>query len=94
MNWREYIGKLKQHWILVVALALIIGVSAGVYMLNNNSLPVATPSYKYVGSVNSDKFHYPDCRWAQNIIEENEIWFNSKEDATAKGYRPCQTCRP
>jgi hypothetical protein len=23
--------------------------------------------YKYVGSANSNKYHYPDCKWAKKI---------------------------
>src|SRR5690554_2656060 len=33
----------------------------------------------YIGSISSDKYHYPSCRWAKNIKEENKIWFNSVE---------------
>lgn len=51
------------------------------------------PTYKYVGSVASDKYHSPSCRHAQNIKESNEIWFTSVEDAKAHGYKPCGTCQ-
>lgn len=42
----------------------------------------------FVGSVNSNKYHLPDCTWAKRIKEENLIWFSSKEDAGNKGYIP------
>lgn len=48
----------------------------------------------YVGSINSNIYHYPDCRYAQRIKPENEIWFSSPEDAKAHGYRPCKVCKP
>lgn len=48
----------------------------------------------YVGSVNSDKYHYPDCRWAQKIKPDNEVWFASKEEAEEAGYIPCKVCNP
>lgn len=48
----------------------------------------------YVGSINSDKYHYPFCQWAQKIYPENEIWFSSEEEAQASGYVPCKVCRP
>jgi methylphosphotriester-DNA--protein-cysteine methyltransferase len=51
-------------------------------------------SHNYVGSVNSDKYHVPSCRWAQNIKSENEVWFSSSEEARAAGYSPCKTCKP
>lgn len=48
---------------------------------------------EYVGSIDSDKYHHPNCRWAEKISPENEIWFDSKEDAQAAGYSPCGTCQ-
>jgi len=48
----------------------------------------------YVGSINSDKYHYPYCRYAQQIYPENEIWFSSATEAQAMGYSPCKVCRP
>lgn len=56
--------------------------------------PPATSEGSYVGSVKSDKYHYPSCRWAQNINPENKIWFGSVAEAKAAGYSPCGTCRP
>jgi hypothetical protein len=49
---------------------------------------------KYVGSINSDKYHFPDCRCAQKIKPENRIWFANAEDARAQGYVPCKVCDP
>jgi len=49
---------------------------------------------KYIGSMDSDKFHYPDCRWAEKILKENEIWFDTVEEAKEKGYQPCGVCKP
>jgi len=53
-----------------------------------------TEAGKYVGSASSDKYHYPDCRWAKKIKPDNEIWFASSEEARAAGYVPCGTCKP
>lgn len=47
---------------------------------------------RYVGSIDSDKYHNPSCRWVKKILPENEIWFDSVEDAEAQGYSPCGTC--
>lgn len=51
-------------------------------------------SGKFVASADSDKFHWPDCRWAKKILSENEIWFDSAADAIAAGYGACGTCHP
>lgn len=48
---------------------------------------------KFVGSKNSDKYHYPWCSGAQRIKEENKIWFASKKEAEAQGYAPAGNCK-
>lgn len=48
----------------------------------------------YVGSKESDKYHKPTCRYAKNILDSNQRWFSSAEDAAAAGYSPCGTCKP
>lgn len=63
------------------------------------SAPVAeaaTPksSGVYVGSIDSDKYHNPSCRFAKEILPENEIWFDSAEEAQNASYSPCGSCHP
>jgi micrococcal nuclease len=48
----------------------------------------------FVGSIKSNKYHYPSCEWAQKIKPENEIWFSSSADARSHGYVPCKVCNP
>jgi len=48
----------------------------------------------YVGSIKSDKFHYPWCQWAKKIKPENEIWFKTREEAIKANYKPCKVCGP
>ncbi len=50
--------------------------------------------YKYVGSVNSNKYHYFSCRWAKKIYQTNAIYFESVKKAQESGYIPCKVCRP
>ena len=49
---------------------------------------------KYVGSISSNKYHLPDCEWAQKISPSNQVWFASAEEARSKGYLPCKVCQP
>jgi len=49
---------------------------------------------KYVGSTESNKYHYPTCRYAEKIKEENQIWFDTIEEAEQQGYEPCGVCNP
>lgn len=55
---------------------------------------VIQQSGTYVGSVESDKYHYPSCRFAKKILPENEIWFGTTTEAQAAGYSACGTCKP
>ena len=41
---------------------------------------------KFIASKKGETFHVPLCVWADNINEENQVWFDSKKDAIAKGY--------
>jgi len=46
----------------------------------------------FLASING-KIYYPkDCAAANRIKEENRIWFNTKEEAEAQGYKPTQNC--
>ena len=58
--------------------------------------PPETPAQSgaYVGSVNSEVFHNPNCSYVKSIHPENMIWFSSREDAIAQGKRPCKRCNP
>jgi len=50
--------------------------------------------YKYVGSKKSNKYHYPDCRWAKKIKPSTLVTFTSAEEARSAGYVPCKVCKP
>lgn len=47
---------------------------------------------KYVASKNGSKFHLPYCPGAQQMKEENKIWFSTKAEAQAAGYTPAANC--
>jgi hypothetical protein len=49
---------------------------------------------RFVGSKNSNKYHYCDCKWAERIKKENLVCFKSVEEAEERGYEPCGTCKP
>ena len=50
--------------------------------------------YNYVGSRESDRYHYPYCGWTKSINDQNLIHFDTEEEATAAGYSPCKSCDP
>lgn len=50
------------------------------------------PAGKFLGSVESDKYHSHNCRAAATILPENEIWFDSESAARAANYSRCGIC--
>ena len=63
-------------------------------VLTNTESPVPviekeTKEGTFVGSINSNKYHWPDCSFAKRIGEDNMIWFNSEEEAQSAGYIRC-----
>jgi len=64
--------------------------------LSGLSLSTTTSAYggPFVGSKNSDVYHYPWCASAKRIKSSNKVTFSSSADARAHGYRPCSKCNP
>jgi hypothetical protein len=52
------------------------------------------PQVHYVGSVTSNKYHHPDCKWAAQIKPEKLVTFSSVTEARKRGHIPCPTCGP
>jgi len=48
---------------------------------------------QYVASKNGEAYYLPWCGGATRIKPENKVWFASKADAEAKGFRPAKTCK-
>lgn len=55
---------------------------------------ISKVSAYFVGSSNSNIYHYPGCYWAQQISYYNLITFNSPSEAISRGYRGCYVCYP
>jgi hypothetical protein len=47
----------------------------------------------YVGSKNSDHYHYRWCAGADRINAENKIYFSSARQAKEAGYEPAGNCQ-
>ncbi|OGL40152.1 MAG: hypothetical protein A2042_02900 [Candidatus Schekmanbacteria bacterium GWA2_38_11] len=58
------------------------------------TVSLADEQTKFVGSKNSNKYHFPDCKWAQKINPKNLVTFTSVEEAKKAGYIPCKVCKP
>lgn len=60
----------------------------------SNQGALLPPAIKYVGSISSNKYHYPQCKWAKTIAPRKVSDFASVAEAQNAGYIPCPTCRP
>lgn len=49
-------------------------------------------SGRYVASKSGTAYHYPWCPGASQIKEANKIWFQTKAEAEARGYKPAANC--
>ena len=55
--------------------------------------PMGNPdTAQYIGSLRSDKYHYPGYTHTGQIAIHNLIYFESKEHAEMNGYKPCGIC--
>jgi len=68
--------------------------SSGSSSSKSSSSSSESASGYFVGSVNSDVYHYSSCASAKRIKSANLISFNSVQDAKNAGYRPCKVCNP
>lgn len=49
---------------------------------------------RVVVSKNSDKYHFAWCSGAKRIKPENQIWFDSVQEAKSRGYTLAGNCLP
>ena len=47
-----------------------------------------------VASANSDKYHRITCDYADNILEENKVYYKTPAGAERDGKYACSVCRP
>ena len=52
-------------------------------------------SNTYILSINSKKFHLPDCQYINSISESNKSTYKgNRSDLINRGYSPCKSCKP
>ena len=59
---------------------------------NKSASVVSAIKGKYVASKSGTAYHYPWCSGALKIKEANKIWFQTKEEAKSRGYKPAGNC--
>ncbi len=73
---------------------IIIKAAKKKHKKHHSSSSTSSSGGYYVGSVNSNKFHYPSCGYANRIRSYNLITFSSRSQALSSGYSPCSRCNP
>lgn len=65
--------------------------------ITNNEIFLTQPTQprekRYVASKNGKMYYNLDCSGAKRINPENEVWFNTSEDAEKSGYTLSSTCK-
>lgn len=99
---------LKRWMVSAIVLLICFTISlAALFASKSNipeskTVPSAPPSVyaivpqerNYVASVNSDKYHRMTCNYADFILEENRVYFETEAEAVAAGKAPCSVCKP
>jgi hypothetical protein len=89
-----------------VLIAGVIGISAFLVRADTSSFPKtsaqvlpfadSTPEtqkdLKIKGNKNSKIYHLPGCASYDRISDKNIVWFKTKEEAEAAGYRMAKNC--
>ncbi|MCL2639922.1 MAG: hypothetical protein FWD53_03665 [Phycisphaerales bacterium] len=61
----------------------------------STTAPAATQAQvSYVASVKGKVYHRADCRWVKSILPNNQVAFETRDEAERAGRRACGTCRP
>ncbi len=72
---------------------IIIDKNAKIGLPAQTGLPAQSDALgNFLASINGKAYYPKDCAAANRIKEENRIWFNTKEEAEAQGYKPAQNC--
>lgn len=66
----------------------------GLWGLKDDLGSSASSKGAFLGSTSSNKYHFPECDWAQRIAPSKQVWFQSRSEAALTGYEPCGTCSP
>jgi hypothetical protein len=67
-------------------------VQIGIPLESNRDVNVGFTGGNFVASINGVAFYPKNCKAADRIKEENKIWFNTAEEASAQGYKPAANC--
>jgi hypothetical protein len=72
----------------------VINKNREVFTIRNLDLPKSDKKVEkvLVGSKKGTKYYLPTCFGVSRILESNQIWFASREEAESFGYTPAKGC--
>jgi hypothetical protein len=60
--------------------------------ISSGNLNQVSPKGSFVASKSGSAYYAVWCSGVSRIREENKVWFQTKEEAKAQGYRPAKNC--
>lgn len=87
------LSKIRENRVPITIENLGASVEAGFRVAPAAETQIQQDSGAVVASKNGTKYHYPWCAGAQQIKEENKIYFSSIEEAREAGYTPASNCK-
>lgn len=72
---------------IAAVILLLILTTATVFAVTRFDAP-------YIGNGYKKTLHYRDCEAVWTMNPNNQVPFNTPEEAWAAGYHPCGNCRP
>jgi hypothetical protein len=97
------IKKMAMIFVALMLVTVLAGVASSIHVSSASNPSMASvpknlqfqsSSGPFVGSINSNVYHYPSCYHVKQIKAGNLVTFNTLADACAAGYRPCKDCNP
>lgn len=94
--WADHKFKPGGQIILLLSLSLAIPLALTLF----SNLPSAAPAKDdaaptiYVASVHGDKYHLKSCKYVDNILVGNRVYYSSELEAQQDGKTPCSVCLP
>ena len=87
---------MKKHVALLLIIIMAVSIVSAAGVIETKKTEAAPKPYTgpFVGSKNSNVYHYPWCPSAHNIKPGNLVTFPTLAKAKAAAYRPCQRCHP
>jgi len=82
---------MKRAIIIFALLCFCSALFLGVLECHKKPTPPTTEPY-YIGNKNTKIFHRPSCSYLP--APENQVRFNTRQEAINAGYTPCGHCKP